>query len=83
MPDPPTLYTTRQLADAAGLSYKRILQLVRQYDLGTMHGPVSRTSPAPPEAFTPTPAPPPTNTLRQAWTDCPVPTTCHPRDRAP
>ena len=39
MTDPPTLYTTKQLADAAGLSYKRILQLVRQYDLGTLCGP--------------------------------------------
>ena len=37
--DPPTLYTTKELADAAGLSYKRILQLVRQYDLGTRYGP--------------------------------------------
>ena len=28
MTDPPTLYTTKQLADAAGLSYKRILLLL-------------------------------------------------------
>ena len=43
--DPPTLYTTRQLADAAGLSYKRVLQLVRQYDLGTMYGPTRLFTP--------------------------------------
>ena len=42
---PPTLYTTRQLADAAGLSYKRILQLVRQYDLGTLYGPTRLFTP--------------------------------------
>lgn len=42
---PPTLYTTKQLADAAGLSYKRILQLVRQYDLGTLYGPTRLFTP--------------------------------------
>ena len=42
---PPTLYTTRQLADAAGLSYKRTLQLVRQYQLGTMYGPTRLFTP--------------------------------------
>ena len=45
MTDPPTLYTTKQLADAAGLSYKRILQLVRQYDLGTLYGPTRLFTP--------------------------------------